>query len=378
MLTPSDSTKPPEMLPTICLCMIVRNESTILPRFLESTTGAWDQLVAVDTGSQDDSREILRAGGAEVVDMAWQDDFSLARNESLRHARTDWILILDADEFPERGFADELRTLTTKESVGAANILLRGPQRNGSVRHNRLLRIFRRSADIRFRCRIHEDATDGIVTMLKRRGQSLEQMRTPVLHIGYTPDRLAQTKKRERDERLLRMAIGEDANDLYSRYKLLEQFRFWGDTAAGVATANECLRLITQKGITVHPPHIAGDLIELIHSTLFASRPREGLDFLTSMEPIAGHTGRYRLTLGMCFEKLDGLEDAFRQYSQALMLVAVDPERQLIETRALCGLARLSLAIADMASAREFATVAVAVSPEDEEAIALNKLLAPG
>src|SRR5580658_1616487 len=82
----------------VSLCMIVRNEEANLPPCLASVAGLTDEVVVVDTGSHDRTKEIALAHGARVFDFAWCDDFSAARNESLRHARGDWVLWLDADD----------------------------------------------------------------------------------------------------------------------------------------------------------------------------------------------------------------------------------------------------------------------------------------
>src|SRR5258706_14100820 len=78
--------------------MIVKDEAARLPGCLDSVSGVVDEIVIVDTGSTDDSVALARARGARVERWTWRDDFSAARNESLRHARGDWALVLDADE----------------------------------------------------------------------------------------------------------------------------------------------------------------------------------------------------------------------------------------------------------------------------------------
>ena len=66
--------------------MIVRNEEDNLPHCLESVQGLFDEIVVVDTGSTDRTKEIAREFGAKVFDFAWVDDFAAARNESLARA----------------------------------------------------------------------------------------------------------------------------------------------------------------------------------------------------------------------------------------------------------------------------------------------------
>ena len=78
----------------LSLCMIVKDEAEMLPEFLKRARGLWDELVVVDTGSQDDTVAILEAAGAKVLHRPWQNDFALARNFSLEAAAGVWILSL--------------------------------------------------------------------------------------------------------------------------------------------------------------------------------------------------------------------------------------------------------------------------------------------
>ena len=83
---------------TISLAMIVKNEAHIIGDCLTSVRGLVDEVIVVDTGSTDHTKIMAHSTGAKVVDFEWCDDFSKARNESLRHCTSDWILVLDADE----------------------------------------------------------------------------------------------------------------------------------------------------------------------------------------------------------------------------------------------------------------------------------------
>lgn len=82
----------------ICLCMIVRNEHSTLERCLTSVRDAVDDIVIVDTGSTDDTREIAARFTPHVYDYAWHDDFAAARNYSFAKASGDYIMWLDADD----------------------------------------------------------------------------------------------------------------------------------------------------------------------------------------------------------------------------------------------------------------------------------------
>lgn len=83
---------------TISLCMIVKNESKQLALSLESVKDYVDEIIIVDTGSTDNTKEIASLYTSHVYDFTWNSSFSDARNYSIEHATCDWILWMDADE----------------------------------------------------------------------------------------------------------------------------------------------------------------------------------------------------------------------------------------------------------------------------------------
>lgn len=83
---------------TISACLIVKNEEKVLERCLKSLQGLYDELIIVDTGSTDNTKEIARKYTDLVYDYTWIDDFSAARNYSFSKATMDYIYVADADE----------------------------------------------------------------------------------------------------------------------------------------------------------------------------------------------------------------------------------------------------------------------------------------
>lgn len=346
--------------------MIVRDEEPLVPQFLEHARDLCDQMVVVDTGSTDRTADLFRAAGAEVFSFPWVDDFAAARNESLRHACGDWIVVLDADEFPQPGFAAELRAMMAREDVGAARILRHDEQKNGIVRKPTPLRLFRNEPGIRYRYRIHEDQSESVHAMLARTGRTLEQIRTPVRHVGYLPMSMQSRDKQARDEKLLLLALSDDSDDLYSRYKLLELYRYWERPERAVPVAEECSRLLG-RGVAITPAHVAGDLVSMIALALHPSDPQARLRYLHSVEAGAGQCGHYHLALATAFEDMGAVNRAAEHFAQALAVAAGDPAATQIRTRAHMGLARLAMATGQMVAALAQADAAFALSPDDEE-----------
>jgi glycosyltransferase involved in cell wall biosynthesis len=77
--------------------MIVKNEEAILAQGIESLQGIYDELIILDTGSTDATKQIAEALGAKVYDYIWKDDFADARNTASSYASNDYILAWDAD-----------------------------------------------------------------------------------------------------------------------------------------------------------------------------------------------------------------------------------------------------------------------------------------
>ena len=83
---------------TISLCMIVKNEEEVLDRCLSSIADLMDEIIIVDTGSTDRTKEIARRYTSKIYDFTWTGNFADARNYSFSKASAQYIYCADADE----------------------------------------------------------------------------------------------------------------------------------------------------------------------------------------------------------------------------------------------------------------------------------------
>lgn len=83
---------------TISACMIVKNEEQFLQQCLDSINKLVDEIIVVDTGSSDKTKEIAKKNKAKLFDFTWNNNFADARNFSISKATGSWILWIDADE----------------------------------------------------------------------------------------------------------------------------------------------------------------------------------------------------------------------------------------------------------------------------------------
>lgn len=229
--------------------MIVRDEAHNLSDCLTPIAHLFDEIVIVDTGSRDNTKEIARRFTSLVFDFEWCDDFAAARNESLRHATGDWIFWLDADDRLHPDQVQKLASLLATELDERPRIFLMDtvvtPAEAGKdtlvTSHARL---FRRHPEMRWKGRVHEQLRPEPISL----GYQWQFTDIQIEHIGYH-DRALAARKSRRKLRLLRMDYAVDPNDPSTLLHLaLAQL---GGNAK--AEARQHLIKLTQMGSAARP-----------------------------------------------------------------------------------------------------------------------------
>jgi glycosyltransferase involved in cell wall biosynthesis len=165
---------------TLSVALITLDEAANLPRTLRSVNWA-QEIVVVDSGSTDGTREIALKAGARVFEEPWKG-FATQKNAAIAYATGVWVLSLDADEEVSPELAREIQGLLEGEPKYSAyriprlNHFLGRPLRHGGYWPDPKLRLFRKGA-ARFAERpVHETMeTSGPVGTLKN----------PLLHHCY-------------------------------------------------------------------------------------------------------------------------------------------------------------------------------------------------
>jgi tetratricopeptide (TPR) repeat protein len=199
--------------PGVSLCMIVKDEEDNLARCLASIKPIVDEMVVVDTGSTDRTRDIAEFFGARVYDFEWINDFAAARNFSISKAKGDWTLIMDADEVISSKDYDHFRKLTAKKSeepvaysvatrnyCHEANTIGWYPNDGHYVQEeagfgwllSEKVRLFSNKNEIKFEGAVHE----MVDPVLKRIGIKIKKSAIPVHHYGRLNTDLLNKKRR--------------------------------------------------------------------------------------------------------------------------------------------------------------------------------------
>jgi glycosyltransferase involved in cell wall biosynthesis/Tfp pilus assembly protein PilF len=225
-------------MPRVSLTMIVKDEEANLADCLKSVADLVDEMVVVDTGSTDRTKEIAAGLGARVIDFPWCDNFAAARNEAINHATGDWIFWLDADdrldEDNRRRLKDLLAGLGDENRVYLMRCACLPDPVSGSAAVLRHARLFRNRSDVRWQYRVHEQ----ILPAALRAGAEKQWSDVIIRHTGYQ-DPAARYRKLERNLRLCRLDAAEYPGDPYVKYQL-------GRTLVDLGQPREALPLLRQ------------------------------------------------------------------------------------------------------------------------------------
>jgi glycosyltransferase involved in cell wall biosynthesis len=202
----------------ITICMIIKNESNCLYNCLEKVAGKVNEIIVVDTGSTDNTKEIARIFTDKVFDFKWCNDFSKARNFAISKATNNWILVLDADEFVTEFDIENVKNLITlnEKAVGKITIIS-DIQDSMVIKKSKevITRLFNKNY-YHYEGIIHEQVVPKYADI----NYSSELVKITVDHVGYTESIIKEKDKVNRNISLLNEAIKSSPKDPYLYYQI--------------------------------------------------------------------------------------------------------------------------------------------------------------
>lgn len=106
---------------SLSVCMMVQNSEKTLPIALESLCNIYDELIIVDGGSSDSTLDIALQYKARIIYSKWPGNHSQQRNVYLREVKTDWVFVIDSDEFIDKKLLFFLRLVKQREIPNTDN-----------------------------------------------------------------------------------------------------------------------------------------------------------------------------------------------------------------------------------------------------------------
>ncbi|MFN7252526.1 MAG: glycosyltransferase family 2 protein [Anaerobacillus sp.] len=283
---------------TLSLCMIVKNEEKVLSRCLESVKGLVDEMIIVDTGSEDKTIEVAKSYGANIYHYKWDNHFSNARNFSLEQTKTDWQLVLDADEYIVNDCKSKIiEFINSRPAVGRIKRIDKFVQ-NNEVRHSQayISRIFPKNT--RYNGRIHEQ----VKSIHPRKKLDVE-----VYHDGYY-----LKEKSIRNIALLIKEEKQNANDNYILYQLAKEYRITKDYLNANKYYNMCYSMITNSD-SYKPNLIVGYIYNLILLKDF----KKGLEIINNEYSFLKSFADFHFVVALFYMEL--VFSNFEEYSNFLV-----------------------------------------------------------
>lgn len=316
--------KPKQTIPTLSLCMIVKDEEEYLPRCLESVKGIVNEIIIVDTGSTDRTVEIAKGFGAKVIKHKWENDFSKARNIFLENASGDWILSLDADEVIAERDLKTIREIIKDPSSIACSLIQRNYEYKGGFTgwkinagdyeegkgypgygESSLTRLFRRNKGLKYTGKVHE----VIEPSLQELNIQVISTDIPIHHYGHVREGRDAGRKSEFYRELGEEQLIENPQDAKNMCDLGISYIVSGE----YKRAAELLKRAIEIGPSRKRAHFNLGVV-------YAKQKQyvEALKYFTNTLELDRKDASARYNCGLMLEALGFPQEAFDQYREAI------------------------------------------------------------
>lgn len=302
----------------ISVCIIAKNEESRIEQCLQSIKPYGFEIVVVDTGSTDRTKELAAKYADKVLDFAWCDDFSAARNFSLREASNNWIFMLDCDETVKYLDLEELTYFRKHlaDSVGSVsreNLVTE----NGSLVLNNTdytERFFDRRL-YRYTGIIHEQ-----LTPIRGREFPNYLLKTTLLHTGYDMTEEERNAKYQRNFTLLLKQLEQEPQNPYLYYQLGKSCEILKDYARACEYYDKGLEFDLDPELA----YVQAMVVSYGNALLYTDNAETALGFEGIYEEFGGVTDFVYL-MGNIYRENAMYEQALEQYQKA---VGMTPGKQ--------------------------------------------------
>lgn len=335
----------------ITLCMIVKNEEETLDKCLNSINNFVDEIIIVDTGSTDNTKEISLKYTDKVFDFVWCDDFSKARNFSVSKASNSWILVLDADEVIIDFDMENIKKFSNDENnniVGRLKRINEYEDQHGTKKYiERVNRFFNKNY-FEYEGIIHEQ-------VVCKNGENYKTKNIDLIinHIGYSKEVLNRTNKIQRNIELLKKASSEKPKDPYLQYQLGKSYFMNKDYNSSYKYFNRALTLldnfsyeysedlVESFGYTLINLNLFKEALDLHKYEKYYDKSPDFLFILGLIEMNNGNFENAAQTFLKCTEfeegKIEGITSFLPLYNTGVIFECLGLNNQALSYYKLCG-----------------------------------------
>lgn len=294
---------------TVSLCMIVKDEETYIRRCLDSVSNLVDEIIIVDTGSTDSTLCIAAEYGAKIFKFTWQEDFAIARNFSIENAKSDYILVLDADEYIDQdtNLQESINDMKDYYIINFKNYM-----DGGYVSNHQAIRLFKNNIGLKYFGKIHEHLNIDDFDNL-----SVTFADFIIHHDGYKKEVFSQKNKFERNFKILEKEVKSNPTG-YNLFNLGTQYKVGGEYLKALEQFKKSYPLSKDQIYLPYLIYSMGDCL------LQLERNKDGIRLMKdSIELFPKYTGFYYLT-GLFYENLNYFKAAEGAFEKCLELGEVE------------------------------------------------------
>lgn len=291
---------------TISLCMIVKNEEKYLEKCLASIQDQVDEIIIVDTGSIDRTINIAKEYGAKIYHFTWIDDFAAARNYALEQALSDYVLVLDADEYLDENVDLQQDLLTNKDYYIVKHI---NYYSDGYTSSHHNVRLFKRGIGLSYFGKLHEHLNISDPNF----NFSGAQANFIVHHVGYTIESYIEKDKKNRNKKLMELEVKDNP----SQYSFFN----YGKTLFSEGKYNEAIEAFKSSyGFSKYNSNTKELILYTSRCLSALGKNEEAIEILQeSIKSFPEFTDMY-FELGSLYENIRYFKDAEMMYKKCLDL----------------------------------------------------------
>lgn len=308
----------------ISVCIIAKNEEKRIARCLESLLPYDFEIVIVDTGSTDRTKEIASKYTSCIYDFEWIDDFSAARNFSLEKASNNWIFMMDCDEWVESLNMEEFTYFRKHLSHAVGSVTrknLTGTPEYHYLTFDQTERLFNKK-HFHYTQRIHEQLTPKF-------GKDLEAilLNTTIGHDGYLMTEAEKERKSHRNISLLEEELKENPDNPYILYQLGNGYDIIGASEKAIEYYSQALTFDLDPTLAYVQALIisygedllkTGQSVKALELQKYLDSITDSADYFYLMGIIYVKNGLYENALD-CFEKATTFETSGKEGTNSFL-----------------------------------------------------------
>lgn len=317
----------------ISVCIITKNEAKKLEKCLGAVKPFGFEIVVVDTGSADNTKQMAATFTESIYDFVWCDDFSAAKNYAISKAKHDTVLVLDSDEYLEICTEEDKNLLVKMLQIHSGEVgriqrvnrYISGEEER--VNREWINRIFNRKL-YHYEGRIHEQVVIGSVfdyekeepVELKQEGLRGDKLsyqtflcNLVISHDGYSGSKEERGKKAERNILLLKREFEDNAQDTYVTYQLGKSYNMAGNYPEAVHYFELAL------GYDLDPKlEYVIDMVETYGYALLNSGQPEVALLLESVYEEFGDSADFQFLMGLIYMNNEQYDNAVNEFLKAV------------------------------------------------------------